>query len=99
MTSVAQATQTETTGYQGWSNYETWLINHWLTNDESYYKQLQLIVSSHSGVQDQAEALHEWLQLEHEELEITNLWSDIVGSTLCRTNYQEIVEANVEETL
>jgi len=45
-------------------------------------------------MRDQAEALDEWMQLEHSELEITNLWSDIVAHTLGRVDWLEIVENN-----
>jgi hypothetical protein len=28
-------------GYNGWNNYETWLVNLWYTNDEYSYSRLQ----------------------------------------------------------
>jgi hypothetical protein len=80
--------------YNGWANYETWLANLWLTNDEGYYGQLIRTISSHGDMRDQAEALDEWMQLEHSELEITNLWSDIVAHTLSRVDWLEIIENN-----
>ena len=46
MTSVAEATQTVATEYNGWSNRETWLVNLWLTNDECYYEELQAIIKT-----------------------------------------------------
>ena len=46
MTNVAQATQTVSTEYNGWSNYETWLINLWLTNDRCYYDELCEIIKN-----------------------------------------------------
>lgn len=46
MTSVALESQTETIGYNGWTNRETWLVNLWLTNDECYYEELQAIIKT-----------------------------------------------------
>lgn len=97
MTSVAQATQTVSTEYNGWSNHETWLINLWLTNEESYYYEMQRILSTHTSLQNQADALLEFMQNEHEELEVTGMWSDIISNTLWRVNWREIAESNREE--
>jgi len=97
MTNVAQATQTVATEYNGWSNYETWLINLWFTNEEPYYREMQRILSSFTGMRDQADALLEFMQNEHEELEVTGVWSDVIGSTLWRANWHEIAESNREE--
>lgn len=30
--------QTEERGYQGWTNYETWAVNLWLSNEEPSYR-------------------------------------------------------------
>lgn len=82
--------------YNGWSNHETWLINLWLVNEESYYYEMQRILSSYTSLNDQASALCEFMQKEHEELEVTGVWSDIIGNTLWRANWHEIAENNRE---
>ena len=43
MRSIAEATQTLATEYNGWTNRETWLTNLWLNNDMGSYEQLQEI--------------------------------------------------------
>lgn len=97
MTNVALESQTVATEYNGWSNHETWLINLWLTNEEPYYYEMQRILSTYSSLQDQADALLEFMQNEHEELEVIGVWSDIIGNTLWRVNWHEIAENNREE--
>lgn len=97
MTYATQELQTETTGYCGWSNYETWLVSLWLNNDEGYYREMVEILQEHNDVDSRANALKEWLDLLHEELEITNLWSDMVASVLWKVNWHEIADSNTEE--
>jgi nucleotide-binding universal stress UspA family protein len=97
MTYATQEQQTGSTEYNGWSNHETWLMNLWLTNEESYYHEMMRILSTYTSLNDQAEALLEFMQNEHEELEVTGVWSDIISNTLWRANWHEIAEANTEE--
>lgn len=97
MTTVAEAQPTVSTEYNGWSNYETWLINLWLTNEEPYYYEMQRILSTFTGVRDQADALKEFMQQQHEEQEVSGVWSDIISSTLWKVNWHEIAENNRED--
>ena len=36
---------TKDTTYNGWVNYETWIVNLWITNDEDASKQLDQILT------------------------------------------------------
>ena len=45
MTSVAEATQTVATEYNGWSNRETWVVNLWLSGEPSNYNVLMEAVT------------------------------------------------------
>ena len=46
MHGIAEATQTLTAEYNGWTNRETWVVNLWFTNDECYYEELQAIIKT-----------------------------------------------------
>lgn len=85
--------QTVSTEYNGWSNRETWIINLWMTGDQSYYEQLYEIISSHDNLDDQAEALEDWIRFEYDG-EYSSIWADLINNSLAEVNWYEIVKMN-----
>lgn len=95
MTSVALESQTETIGYNGWTNRETWLVNLWLTNDECYYDELCGIVKNFETTYEQAEELERYVHWIVDKDE-ASMASDLLTASLGRVSWYEIAEANQE---
>ena len=98
MTSVAQATQTVTTEYNGWSNYETWLANLWLTNDMSGYELLRQAVGlENSTAYERSQWLKDILEEQlDDEIETPCLWRDLLSHAFRMVNWLEVIESNQE---
>ena len=92
---VAEARQTVSTEYNGWSNRETWIVNLWMTGDQSYYEQLCEIISSHDSLDDQAEALEDWVRFEYDG-EYSSILADLINSSLAEVDWYEIIKMNQE---
>ena len=92
---VSEATQTVATEYNGWSNRETWIVNLWMTGDQSYYEQLCEIISSRDSVDNQTEALKGWIRFEYDG-EYSSIWADLINNSLAEVDWYEIVEKNQE---
>ena len=92
MTYAAEATQTVTTEYNGWTNRETWMVNLWLTNDECYYEELRSIIKNF----DTSEQPEEIEQYVHWIIDIdeASMTSDLLSTSLARVNWYEIAESN-----
>lgn len=95
MTYAALAqSSTVTTEYNGWSNRETWVVNLWLTNDLGYHDTLAQVIAGNSP-DEQAAELERWVRDDFDWLDIdTSLWRDLLGTSLGRVDWQEIIEAN-----
>lgn len=96
MTSVAQATQTVSTAYNGWTNRETWVVNLWLTNDECYYHELCDVVKNFDTTDEQAEELEQYVRFVADTDERIGIAGDLLTASLGRVNWYEIAEANQE---
>ena len=85
----------EMTGYNGWSNRETWTVNLWLTNDSYSYDELCRILKEDVAAHRQAEMLEQWVRNECEFWgEEASMWSDFVYGALGRVDWLEIVQNN-----
>ena len=95
MTSVALESSTVATEYNGWSNYETWVANLWLTNDECYYEELQAIIKNFDS-DEQAEEIEQYAHWLIDISELASMTSDLLTASLGRVDWYRIIEANIE---
>jgi hypothetical protein len=95
--------------YNGWTNYETWLVSLWMDNEEgsqNYWTEIaqecydQSDESRSSTKEQQATYdLSKRMEEEHEENqpETTGLWADLINAALSEVNWYEIAEHYIEE--
>ncbi len=75
----------ELTGYNGWSNYETWLVSLWLNNDQVSYELLLEAKKQSGDIRDQAE----WLK---DELASSGLLADLINAAFARVDWAEVLQ-------
>jgi hypothetical protein len=92
--------------YNGWSNYETWCVNLWLTNEEgSYHECVRLAEEAFEDVKDDdvtdaPSSLARSLESLVDEMTPdipTGFASDLLRSALSSVDYYEIAEAFLDE--
>ena len=94
-----------TADYNGWSNYETWAVNMWVTNDQGsdeYWRELtdkvvrKNLFDKHNATIDVSDALKDQIEQDRPEME-NSLYSDLLGAAMSEINYYEIAENWVDE--
>ena len=98
-----------TKNYNGWTNYETWLVNLWMDNDENMQSHLRQVAADEiekamvnssdwmDAVGDATQALASDIEENHEEgcAEVTGVFADLLQSALSEVNWDEIAERMV----
>jgi len=72
-------------GYNGWTNYETWCVNLWLTNDQETYSHASSLPSA-SAIK---ELVRDW---KHETIPCAGIFADLLESALQSVNWYEIYD-------
>ena len=96
-------------GYQGWTNYETWCVNLWLSNEEPsqrYWAEMAQAAWDASEPsayltreQEAVRALADTMKDELEEAapELTGLYADLLTTALGAVDWVEIATAWMED--
>lgn len=96
--------------YSGWTNYETWLVNLWMDNDQGsqeYWQEtaqecMQDAIDGNDTSDVRALAtynLSERMKEQHEEFtpETTGVYSDLLSSALGRVDWYEIAKHYMDD--
>lgn len=85
--------------YNGWKNYETWVVNLWLTDDGGHF-----MSEIAEGVKDEehpglrlADILKE--QVEDGMPDIDGMYSDLLSAAIDAVDFDEIGETFMEDYL
>lgn len=99
--------------YNGWYNYETWLIKLWMDNDEGNYNYWLDRVRDYvrGGLEDEKDkekayqALADEIKEQHEEYIEQNLkeqsgfMADLVNAAISEVNWYEIAEHMINDEI
>lgn len=83
------------TGYNGWTNYETWLCNLWLTNEEKDYKRFRRL-AHRLDTYELAQRIRGHMEQQADKFigkRSAGFFADIVNSALREVDYYRIAES------
>jgi dTDP-4-dehydrorhamnose reductase len=83
--------------YNGYTNYETWLVNLWIDNDEGFSEMVRDMTRSNRSNHELADTIKEFV--EENAPETTGLYADLMNAALCEVSWYEIAENHLEELL
>ena len=96
--------------YNGWYNYETWLMNLWMDNDEGsqgYWSEIAQecyddaeACATFTREENAVFAFADRLKEEKEQenpVEGANFWADMMNAALSEVNYHDIAEHYIDE--
>jgi hypothetical protein len=81
--------------HEGWSNYATWAVNLWVSNDEGLYleKGQRVDRALRYGARDFAEEIESWIEDMRPDLSTAlagGLYADLLSFALGEVNWREL---------
>lgn len=84
--------------YNGWSNYPTWCVHLWITNEEPIYEYARELVNEEYELDIyRDDALKEWVTSEEWIGEVAGMSADLINFALAHVEWREIADALREE--
>jgi hypothetical protein len=86
----------ETQTYSGWTNYETWCVNLWLTSEPATEETLRMLVQMNASEYWRADRLQDYVE-EMAPIEGATVFVDLLRSALDNVNWREIVKNHEDD--
>lgn len=83
-------------GYNGWKNYETWVIKLWIDNDQGSYNHFRELAKTEGRAYELGQLIQEEIE-EMNPIEGASLFSDLMTAALSEVDWREIAESLLEE--
>lgn len=90
--------------YNGWTNYQTWVVNIWLTNNsaaDAYLREQarDCLTQASGDITNAAYQLAAQIESMHDELmpETTGVYADLLGHALRMVDWQEIAQHVIDD--
>ena len=84
--------------YNGWTNYETWLVNVWMSNDQGAYERweevaTELVADNPDSARERlAEQLKDSVSDESPTVDDASLYADLLNAAICIVDWRELAE-------
>lgn len=99
------------TTYNGWTNYETWLVNLWMDNEkgsQDFFREQAKEIYEDAAAKPYMtreevarQRFADWLKEFHEENrpELPGVYGDLLGAALSAVNWDEIARHYIDAVL
>ena len=78
--------------YNGWTNYETWCVNLWLTNEPSTERCLRMLAQTNAALYHRGQVLRNYVFHMDPPLDDANMFTDLLRSALENVDWREIIQ-------
>jgi hypothetical protein len=79
-------------GYNGWKNYETWLVGLWLDNDERLYHESQRIARRAKDRYEAGQEFKAWIEDMSPLADSADLFTDLINAALSEVDWYEVAD-------
>jgi len=84
-------------GYNGWKNYETWLVALWINNDQGTQEIALDMARQYKGMEHEnyelSHALKDWIEETNPLADNADLFADLLNAALSEVDWYEIAES------
>jgi hypothetical protein len=81
------------TAYNGWPNYETWVVHLWLSNDQGTEQTMHDLVTEASSCYAAGDTIQMWVEEQCPLAEQASVFVDLLGHALGRVEWAEVARA------